>query len=60
MTDTQQTYPDGVASAVTYCRDVLSGAIAACRLVQLTCARFISPAANFSCVPLLLRTASSP
>ena len=42
MTDTQQTYPDGVASAVTYCRDVLSGAIAACRLVQLTCARFLS------------------
>ena len=41
MTDTQQTYPDGVASAVTYCRDVLSGAIAACRLVQLTCARFL-------------------
>ena len=26
MTDAQQTYPDGVASAVTYCRDVLSGA----------------------------------
>ena len=41
MTDTLQTYPDGVASAVTYCRDVLSGAIAACRLVQLTCARFL-------------------
>ena len=41
MTDTQQTYPDGVASAVTYCSDVLSGAIAACRLVQLTCARFL-------------------
>src|SRR6185437_4459092 len=41
MTDAQQTYPEGVASAVTYCRDVLSGAIAACRLVALTCARFL-------------------
>ena len=42
MTDASAAYPEGVASAVTYCRDVLSGAIAACRLVQLTCARFLS------------------
>ena len=36
------TYPAGVASAVTYARDVLAGASAACRLVHRTCARFLS------------------
>jgi hypothetical protein len=41
MTDLTQTYPEGVASAVTYCQDVLSGRINACRFVHLTCARFL-------------------
>src|SRR5689334_7735329 len=41
MAELAPTYPAGVASAVAYARDVLSGAIAACRLVQLTCARFL-------------------
>src|ERR1700712_2856012 len=31
----------GVAAAVAYCHDVLSGRIAACRLVHLTCERFL-------------------
>ena len=31
----------GVAIAVAYCRDVLAGRIAACRLVHLTCERFL-------------------
>ncbi|MBV8092089.1 MAG: hypothetical protein JO110_02425, partial [Acetobacteraceae bacterium] len=42
MSDVQQSYPDGVATAVAYCRDVLAGNITACRLVQLACARFLS------------------
>jgi hypothetical protein len=33
--------PPGVAAAVAYCRDVLSGQIAVCRLVHLTCERFL-------------------
>src|SRR3954447_7554054 len=31
----------GVATAVAYCRDVLAGRVAACRLVHLTCERFL-------------------
>ena len=31
----------GVAAAIDYCKAVLSGRISACRLVQLTCARFL-------------------
>jgi phage terminase large subunit-like protein len=33
--------PPGVAAAVAYCHDVLSGQIPACRLVHLTCERFL-------------------
>lgn len=33
--------PPGVATAVAYANDVLSGRVAACRLVQLTCERFL-------------------
>jgi phage terminase large subunit-like protein len=32
----------GVAAAINYCKAVLSGRISACRLVQLTCARFLA------------------
>ncbi len=41
MTEPSQPFPSGVASAVAYSREVLSGSIAACRLVHLTCARFL-------------------
>src|SRR3954463_16055130 len=33
--------PPGVAAAIAYARDVLAGRIAACRLVHLTCERFL-------------------
>ena len=34
-------YPDGVATAIRYARDVVSGKVTACRLVRLTCGRFL-------------------
>jgi phage terminase large subunit-like protein len=34
--------PKGVAAAVAYCHDVLSGGVPACRLVHLTCSRFLT------------------
>ena len=34
-------YPDGVAIAIRYARDVVSGKVTACRLVRLTCGRFL-------------------
>ncbi len=34
-------YPDGVATAIRYARDVVSGKPTVCRLVRLTCDRFL-------------------
>jgi hypothetical protein len=34
-------YPAGVAIAIRYARDVVAGKVVACRLVKLTCARFL-------------------
>src|SRR5947209_8348710 len=41
MNDPQPIHSSGVASAITYARDVLAGGIDACRLVRLACARFL-------------------
>ena len=41
MTDAQQATRPGWPARLPIARDVLAGAIAACRLVQLTCARFL-------------------
>jgi phage terminase large subunit-like protein len=37
----RQAPPSGVDSAIAYCHAVLSGSIAACRLVHLSCKRFL-------------------
>lgn len=42
MTTRPDAFPAGVASALQYCREVLSGTVAACRLVHLTCQRTLS------------------
>ena len=42
MVQAPSPYPEGVSIAISYARDVLSGNIAACRLVHLTCKRFLS------------------
>lgn len=37
----QAAFPSGVTGAIAYCDAVLSGQVAACRLVHLTCQRFL-------------------
>jgi hypothetical protein len=34
-------YPDGVAIAIRYAEDIVAAKVPACRLVRLTCQRFL-------------------